>query len=79
MKYQKGHASGADLGISRRGGADFQKKFGRPFFYIDQIDFLSSPKPLKTIYIYIYIYIYIFFIYFCVAGKILKNRPKIAF
>ena len=67
--FQYSLEPGADLGFSR-GGADFQnkiRKFWRPFFLVDQIDFSSSPKALFSPY---------FGKIFCAAGKFLKKQSK---
>ena len=40
--------AGADLGFSRRGGGGFSKIL-TTFFKVDQIDFASSPKAVKSI------------------------------
>ena len=53
-----------------RGGGGFSKnfrKFCRPFFWVEQSEFPSSPKALKRP---------CFGKIFCAAGKNLKNRPK---
>ena len=65
--------SGAVPGFCR-GGGGFSKiirKFGRPFFWVDQIDFSSSPGALFCPCCFGQI--------FCAAGKMLNKKAKKAF
>ena len=66
--FLREYLTGANLRFSR-GKADFQKtfrKFCRPFFQVEQIDFPSSQKTLKLCFGQI----------FCTAGKILKKTGQ---